>query len=199
MILRSITDKNLRLIWFDIETTGFNIFHHNIIEIAAVDNKGKEFSCLIKCNTSLPKKITQITGITDEILYQEGIEIIDALKKFREFLLDNQGNTTYLIGHNSYSFDIPFIKAQFMKYNLKFPSYESLDTMRIAQFIMPSEWSHSLNYLCQLFGIENKQAHRALSDVYATQAIYKNLIIIYKSVFKTEVLSLNNIIKKTKF
>ena len=49
MILRSCNQNKYRIIWFDIETTGFNIFHGHIIEIAAVDNIGNEFSTLIKC------------------------------------------------------------------------------------------------------------------------------------------------------
>ena len=36
MLLRSIVDKNTRHIWFDLETTGFNIFYSDIIEIAAI-------------------------------------------------------------------------------------------------------------------------------------------------------------------
>jgi DNA polymerase III epsilon subunit family exonuclease len=198
MILRSISEKNVRLVFFDLETTGFNIFHNSIIEIAAIDNYGNTFSRLIKYEKSLPKKIVEITNITDELLQSEGENINVVLNDFKKFL-EKYNSTTYLVGHNAYSFDIPFIKAQFQKYNLKFPNYDTLDTMRIAQLLMPSEWSHSLSNLCSLFGIQNKQAHRALSDVYATQSVYKNLLIIYRSRFKDEVVSIANILKKTRF
>tara|TARA_B100000524_G_C23652363_1_gene370560 strand:+ start:67 stop:666 length:600 start_codon:yes stop_codon:yes gene_type:complete len=198
MLLRSIVDKNTRHIWFDLETTGFNIFYSDIIEIAAIDNFGNEFSVLIKSKKSLPKKIVEITSITDELLQEFGVDIEVALEKFLVYL-KKYDIPTYLIGHNSYSFDIPFIKAQFQKYNLKFPNYNSIDSMRIAQLVMPNEWSHSLANLCNLFGIENRQAHRAMSDVYATQSVYKNLLIIYRSRFKDEKLTMQNIIKKIKF
>ena len=57
MFLRSFSPKNGRFIWFDIETTGFNQFHSEIIEIAAVDNLGNTFNELINIgHKKLPKK-----------------------------------------------------------------------------------------------------------------------------------------------
>ena len=166
-----------------------------------MDNFGNEFTTLVKSSKSLPKKIIDITNITDEMLEKSGEDIVDALNNFNNYICNPEycKLNTYLVGHNSYSFDIPFIKAQFQKYNIKFPNFNSIDTMRMAQLLMPNEWSHSLQNLCRLFGIENKNAHRALSDVYATQSIYKNLLIIYRSRFKEEKLSIKNIIKKIKF
>ena len=58
MYLRSFSPKRGRFIWFDIETTGFNQFHNDIIEIAAVDNLGNTFNQLINIgDKKLPKKI----------------------------------------------------------------------------------------------------------------------------------------------
>ena len=47
MFLRSNTNRQERLIWFDIETTGFNIFHNEIIELSAIDNLGNSFNSFV--------------------------------------------------------------------------------------------------------------------------------------------------------
>tara|TARA_B100000963_G_scaffold18383_1_gene14039 strand:+ start:1742 stop:2392 length:651 start_codon:yes stop_codon:yes gene_type:complete len=185
MFLRSFSPKNGRFIWFDIETTGFNQFHSEIIEIAAVDNLGNTFNELINIgHKKLPKKIKEITHITDDMLVgKPGIKTV--LKRFLDFLNIESTKTRYLIGHNSFNFDLPFIKCKFRQNRLKFPSnIREMDTLKMAQLLMPQEWSHSLGHLCNLFGINNTNAHRALSDVYATQILYQHLCIIFKSKYK---------------
>ena len=52
--------SNFKIIFFDLETTGFNQFHNNIIEIAAKDNKNNEFHSLVDPEQSISKKITSI-------------------------------------------------------------------------------------------------------------------------------------------
>ena len=197
MFLRSFSKSNSRFIWFDLETTGFNPFHHNIIEIAAVDNFGNTFNELVSIGTNkLPKKITEITHITPEMLYGKPT-IKNVLERFKEFLEIEPNKQKFIIGHNSYGFDMPFIKAKFKQCNIKFPTrLRELDTMRMAQLLLPQEWSHSLGHLCDIFGIQNTNAHRALSDVYATQLIYNHLCIIYKAKYKK--ISPNLIINKIK-
>ncbi len=184
MFLRSCGRTKERLVWFDIETTGFNPFKNEIIELAAVDNLGNEFNELIRPKSSISKKITEVTGITREMLKdKETIETI--MPKFIDFLnVKDTGLTTYLIGHNSHSFDVPFIKAKCSELNIKFPNVIHLDSMRMAQYIMDDQWSHSLGTLCQEFNISNTNAHRALSDVYATQVLYCNLCLLFKRKFK---------------
>lgn len=197
MILRSYKDTKERIVWFDIETTGFNIFHDEIIEIAAVDNFNNEFSCLIKPAKPVKNKIINITGITNEMLVNEksSDEILLNFKKF----LEKDSKTLILIGHNSNSFDLPFLKCHFNKHNLKFPKFKTIDTMRLAQYVLPDEWSYSLSNLCNTFGVINSNAHRALSDVYATKHIYNNLVTIFNSRNKDGINNISNIINKTLF
>ena len=198
MYLRSFSQKRGRFIWFDIETTGFNQFHNDIIEIAAVDNLGNVFNQLINIGSKkLPKKIKEITHITDEMLTDQP-SIKKVLNSFKDFLNIEPSKTRYIIGHNSYNFDIPFVKSKCSQHNIKFPSnIREMDTLKMAQLLMPQEWSHSLANLCKLFGIDNTNAHRALSDVYATKILYQQLCIIFKSKYKK--ISPITIINKTSF
>ena len=79
-------DKNNRIIWYDLETTGFNPYHNDIIEIAAMDNFGNNFNVLINIEKRLPNKIIEITNITDDMLKNQGINTKDAFEKFNDFL-----------------------------------------------------------------------------------------------------------------
>jgi len=185
MFLRSCGRNKERLVWFDIETTGFNPFKNHIIELAAVDNEGNEFNELINPPVAISKKITEITGITNDMVNHKD-SLKDILPKFIDFIkgTDENNKTIYLIGHNSHSFDIPFIKAKCSEINIKFPNTIHLDTMRMSQYIMDDQWSHSLANLCNVFNIVNSNAHRALSDVYATHVLYCNLCMLFKRKFK---------------
>ena len=198
MFLRSFSPDNtkIRLIWFDLETTGFNKFKNRIIEIAALDNLGKTFSTLVNPECFIPKKITEITHINNDMVKDSPI-IEEALHDFNEFLRIDQHKTTFIIGHNSIGFDMPFIKYNFSKYNIKFPQMRAIDTLYMSQLLLPHEYSHKLSRMCELFGIDNNNAHRALSDVYATRILYNQLCVIFKSKFKYA--SPSCIISKTVF
>ena len=185
MFTRSSVNSNNRIIWFDLETTGFNIFKDSIIEIGAIDDNENKFNSLISYDKPLPKKIIQITNITDEMLENQP-KPIDVLNDFCKFIKGEQSqsySTIYLIGHNAHAFDLPFIKAQCAKYDIKFPRVLTIDTMRMSQLLIDDQYSHSLNSLCQLFGISNTNAHRAMGDVGATKIIFDNLCLLFRRKF----------------
>lgn len=93
----------------DIETTGLSPDNDNIIEIGALrvrDNKiVAEFSQLIKASKPLSKTISQITGITDDML-ADAKELDDTLSDFLRFV-DNDT----VVGHNI-AFDANFISKK---------------------------------------------------------------------------------------
>jgi DNA polymerase-3 subunit alpha (Gram-positive type) len=190
MFLRSSSKKLQRLVWFDLETTGFNIFHNEIIEIAAKDNYGNQFETLISTSKPIPPKITQITSINNDMLQNKPI-LKNALNEFIKFIDGTHPSlnipdkhptkTDYLIGHNALSFDYPFMLSQCKKSKLKFPNVKVIDTMRMSFNIIPDAPSHSLKYLCEFFQINNENAHRAMNDVNATKLLYSNLELLYKS------------------
>ncbi len=198
MFLRSSANPNYRIIFYDLETTGFNIFQNSIIEIAAVDNKGNKFEQLISFDSPLPKRIVEITKITDDMLLNKP-NITQTLNSFVNFIRDEKepNKKVFMVGHNSNSFDMPFLKAQCAKHNIKFPNVLSLDTMRMSQYILTDQYSHSLASLCNLFGISNQNAHRAMSDVNVTMMIFDNLSMMYKQ--KHKKCTINNLYYTTSF
>ena len=113
---------NTRYIWYDFETTGFNPYSCQIIEIGAIDNYGNKLEVLLKSNKALSERITEVTGITNELLRENGVEQAEGLSKLRDFINlynDNFKNNTYLIAHNNDAFDHLFLKFQFQKYNVE--------------------------------------------------------------------------------
>jgi DNA polymerase III epsilon subunit-like protein len=187
MLLRNAKNFN-RVVYFDLETTGFNIFHNEIIEIAAIDNFGNSFSTLIQNEKPIPSKITEITKINADMLVGQ-IKIKEGLSDLIEFISgendilqipdDCKRYAKYCIGHNALAFDYPFIKSQCKNHNLKLPDIKIIDTMKMSQYLLPNNYSHSLSSLCNMFKIEHNNAHRALSDVKVTSELFTILRTLY--------------------
>ena len=106
--------KPKTIVFYDLETTGFNPYHDDIIEIGAIkiiNNKITKFNRLVNINKSLPKKISEITKISDfDLKGQPKIDVV--LKEFLEFIIEDS-NDVYLIAHNNDSFDRLFLENAF--------------------------------------------------------------------------------------
>jgi len=63
---------------------------------------------------------------------------------------------------------------------------DTLCTRRLANRLVPNIRSKSLSNLCERFSIENKQAHRAMSDVLATKDLFMIFIKMLKEIGITE-------------
>ena len=91
----------------DLETTGLNPLRDQIIEIAAIRVKEEKeisyYQSLISCE-QIPETVIQLTGITREMLEQEGKPMGQVLKEVLEFIGD-----TRIVGHNA-SFDWRFLQ-----------------------------------------------------------------------------------------
>src|SRR6185295_19293307 len=110
-----------RIVVYDFETTGFVATKDQPIEICAksieLDGSTKLFHCLVAKSPQftdvfdkpLPEKITEITGITDQMLIDSGIRYEDAMSDFFDFLDLHSGTQPYLVGHNAVKFDIQFL------------------------------------------------------------------------------------------
>lgn len=156
---------------FDLETTGLNAESDYIIEIGAlkvINGKVQErFIEFVKPPISIPGHITQITGITNEMV-SNAREIQDVVRDFVAFCED-----FVLVGHNIL-FDYKFTKRYAALNGLSFEKY-GIDTLRIARKVLKQMESKSLGNLCDYYNIENQAAHRAYYDALATAKIYHML------------------------
>lgn len=157
---------------FDLETTSKYPDSCDIIEIGAVKVRDGEiietFSSLVRSPILIPRHITSLTGITidENIQFPVSSEI---LPKFVEFI----GNYT-LIGHNIKTFDYPILKRHCSELGIHITN-EIYDTLPLSRELLPDLRSHKLSDLCAYYGIENRSAHRALSDAEANHYIFQNL------------------------
>ena len=153
---------------FDLETTGLDAEKDYIIEIGALKVKNgkvcERFMEFVKPPISVPKQITNITGITDAML-SCAKETEDIIRGFESFCEDFM-----LVGHNIL-FDYKFMKKYMAAYGLPFEK-QGIDTLKLARKVHKGLESKSLGTLCAYYNITNQAAHRAYHDALATAKIY---------------------------
>ncbi len=152
---------------FDTETTGFYAGSDQMIEIGAVKiQNGKildRFDELIDPHRPLPRKITELTFITDEMLHGKDSEE-NVTKRFLEWAGDLP-----MVAHNA-KFDISFMKAACNKYNFKEFDATVLDTMSLARMLHPDWPNHKLQTLTKRLDVpwDEEKHHRADYDAEGT-------------------------------
>ena len=158
---------------FDTETTGFYAGSDQMIEIGAVKiQNGKildRFDELIDPHRPLPKKITELTFITDEMLAGKDNEE-NVTKRFLEWAGDLP-----MVAHNA-KFDISFMQAACNKYGFGEFKKCVLDTMSIARMLHPEWPNHKLQTLTKRLDVpwDEDKHHRADYDAEGTAlAFYK--------------------------
>lgn len=174
----SLLNKD-RFIFIDTETTSHcqpNENYAKLIEVAAikvVDGKHIDtFQTLINPYMKLPKVITDVTGINDDMLrgmpsYEE------ALGRFYEFV---KGDYVFVM-HNS-TFDMNYLNYYGERCGIQFTN-PVLDTLFLAKKVIPKEkdfkGQYKLETLCNTYGINDPGHHRALNDVTVTWNFLKVL------------------------
>ncbi len=159
---------------FDIETTGLDTDNDCIIELGAIRILNGEvigiFDKLINPGIVISDLITSINGISNEMVKDADYPGV-VLSEFNRFI----SGVEFLVGHNAYYFDYPFVQSEFKRNFVKHDKIYIKDTLFIAKKKIPRLRSYSLKNLTEHLGIINKTAHRALSDVYATFELFEKL------------------------
>ncbi len=153
----------------DLETTGTSARNGKITEVAIVLFDGQKiidrFSSLINPECSIPREITRITGISNEMV-RSAPKFYEVAKKIVEMT-----ENTIFVAHNV-GFDYGFLRKEFGALGYTF-SRKQLCTVRLMRRVFPGFRSYSLGNLIQRFGIEVKNRHRALDDALATVELLK--------------------------
>jgi len=155
------------LVFLDFETTGLEPGRDSIIEIGALkideDSYEHTFQTFIKPPHPISTHITQITGITDEMV-SEAPEAIDPLKKLMSFI----GNAK-IVAHNA-DFDLPWLIVNLLQNKLPFENNDVICTLKWAR--QSGEAHCSLGALSKKYAIRHSNAHRALADAVATKELF---------------------------
>lgn len=169
---RKLTESEF--VVFDLETTGAKCPPCRVTEIGAYRVKnGKivdEFQTLINPEMPIPSFISQLTGISDQM-------VKDA-PKFREIVLDFLDfiGDSVLVAHNA-PFDMRFLNHEigivYEQYRLVNPH---LCTVQLSRKLLPHIENHRLNTVAEHFRIALINHHRAAEDARATAHIFINLL-----------------------
>ena len=153
----------------DVETTGFSPGRDSIIEIAVIrterDGVEQVLSELVRPAGNIPKKIREITGITNEMV--AGAETIDqVLPRVADLVGDAP-----IVAHNAH-FDRRFVEHNARLMGRTLTGNEWICTMRMAQRV-PTGGPYKLGALAERLGVEERGGHRALDDCRATIGVYR--------------------------
>lgn len=154
----------------DIETNGIGDMCE-IIEVSALKCRGgvvSSFSSLIKPSEPIGWFITNLTGITNEMV-ADAPEVQGVLQAFYEFVGDD-----IIIGHNVH-FDVNMLYDKLWLHNGLILGNSFVDTLRLARKALPRLTNHKLSTVAEYYGISTLGAHRALRDCEICNACYLNL------------------------
>lgn len=173
----------------DIETTGGSPKDCKITEIAIFVHDGNkivdEFSSLINPEVNIPYFITNLTGISNEMV-ENSPRFFEVAKKIVEI---TEGKI--VVGHNV-NFDYGFIKSEFKQLGYDYDR-KTLCTVKLSRKFIPGHRSYSLGKLCETLGIGITDRHRAAGDALATVKLFE--LIMQKSAEIGQELPLGNVQK----
>ena len=177
-----LTDDSIQIsqdqtyVVFDLETTGLKEKHHHITEIGAVKIENGQivdrFASFINPGVAIPKEITTLTGITNEMVADAPPANV-VLQQFWEFI---QGSV--LVAHNA-NFDMKFIMEHGSRYQIAFDN-DHVDTLTLARYLLRDLDHHRLNDLTEYFHIALDHHHRADCDAEATALVLLELLKILR-------------------
>lgn len=158
-------------ICFDIETTGLSATRDKITEIGAVKVENgvitDTFSTFANPEMPIPQKITQLTGITDDMV-KDAPSQSEAVGAFLEFAGDN-----VLVAHNA-PFDTSFIAKACEDMGREY-NYTSIDTVAISRAILTDIKNCKLDTVAKFLRLGDFNHHRATDDAEMLARIFINL------------------------
>lgn len=166
-------DSIFPLVFLDVETTGLYPTKDDIIEVSAIKfdygmNPISCFTTLCKPRKPIPEEATKINHITD-----------DMVASAPEFSQVAPALTDYIRGCNVAGHNLEFDLRFIFVHGADFPEDKRLyDTLDLARRTIrkSSGYGYDLGSVCVYYGIWRDQAHRSLSDCYATSKIFSSLV-----------------------
>jgi DNA polymerase III epsilon subunit family exonuclease len=186
----------VKIIAFDLETTGLDVNKEEIIELGAIMFSVKEsrghivpeefgkFQYLVKASKRVSAEATKINHITDEML-STALSPVEVLQKFKEFC----DKANCLVAHNA-AFDISFLNAAYGKHLLPAPILPVLDSIKIARNIIQLP-DYKLGTVAKAFEGRNEISLKVKDDsmhraVYDCEMLMHILIALLRGRFSLE-------------
>lgn len=182
----------MKILYFDLETSGLDPVHNAIIEIGGLieinGEEKEEFSIRMSPDADQavdPEALNAIGLSRHEVYSYQPQE--DGYKKFISIIEKyinpfNKRDKFFIVGYNCHAFDVPFLRNFFLRYyNKYFGSYfyhPSIDVLLLIGYFSMGQRDNLANYklgtVAKSLGIpiEEEKFHSALYDVKVTREIF---------------------------
>ncbi len=161
-------------IFLDLETTGLSPEVDEIIEIGAIRFSLDQidqvtFSTLVKPVNQIPRRITEITGITQRMINEDGVPLAEALSRFVEFIGDLP-----LVTFNA-DFDMGFLWSAARRHGLAIENRYAC-ALKLARRAWPGLQSYRLVDLAKIGNLSDEDTRRALGDCKRSAIIFASAV-----------------------
>lgn len=157
----------------DLETTGARTGTSKITEIGAVRIEGLRevatFHTLVNPMRSIPRMITEITGITQEMV-ADAPRIEQVIPELLEFL-----RGAVVVAHNA-GFDVGFLNYELRRLKGRELGDGAIDTLPLARALAPGLVNYKLATVAESLGAPVAACHRALADAQAAGHVFVTLM-----------------------
>ncbi|SFA74215.1 ATP-dependent DNA helicase DinG [Lentibacillus halodurans] len=165
---------NEKYVVIDLETTGHSpVNPDKIIEVGIIiienNEISGEFSTYLNPDRPIPPFITNLTGISDQDVYEAPVFQDKAAEI--SALFDN----SYLVAHNV-PFDLGFLNGELAATGFSELHNPVLDTVELARILFPQAPGFKLEQLADYLNIVHDEPHRALTDAHMTAKLFLKLM-----------------------
>lgn len=170
------------IVFFDLETTGVDVYNDKIVEIAIIkietDGSTKEYEWLINPGIPIPAGAAAVHGITDEMV-KDAPRFSDIASEIA-VIFDN----VYIGGYNVKSFDVTLLlqECQRIGLDLLIDVNSIIDPMSVYRQKETRTLSSAVKEYC---GVEMENAHEAMADIRATIEVLAHQLLIIPDLPKT--------------
>jgi len=189
-------NNSVKIIAFDLETTGLDVSKEEIIELGAImfsvkESRGRivpdeleEFQSLLKTSRRIGSEATKVNHITNEML-STAAPPAEVLQKFKIFC----DKANCLVAHNA-AFDTSFLSSAYGKHLVTAPTLPILDSMKIARNIVQLP-NYRLGSIAKAFEGRNEISLKVKDDsmhraVYDCEMLMHILVALLRGRFSLE-------------
>lgn len=156
----------------DVETTGGKYNQESITDIAIFRFDGEKITdqliSLVNPEKPIQQYVQKLTGISQGMV-KTAPKFYQLAKRIVEITKD-----AILVGHNI-SFDYRMLRLEFERLGYFYES-KTIDTIHLAERLMPELEAYGLEKVCKALGIHNPSRHRAEGDARATLTLFELLL-----------------------